>query len=86
METKLQNKEVLKKIPAVDKVLNWPEISEYHDTFEGQYLTITIRQVINDFRNKVIAGENLDLDSLKHEIIQELKDLSSYFFATQLMQ
>lgn len=76
----MKAKETLRNIPSVDKILKWPELRECLDLLEHTYVTTVIRQKIDDFRERVKAGEKLDLKHLKHDILNELKDLISPYF------
>lgn len=80
MKKKSQSKEILRKIPSVDKILNWPEIKDHLDKLEHKYLTSIIRYKIDEFRNRLIAGEKLNLEYLKQNIIQEFQELMTSYF------
>ncbi len=80
MKKKLANKEVLRKIPAVDKILHWPELKEYLNKIEHHYITAIIRYKTDEFRNRLLAGEKLNLAHLKPTIIQELEYLTNPYF------
>lgn len=77
-ETKTQ--EILRNIPAVDKILQWPELSKYLDRLEQHYITGIIRYKIDEFRARILAGENYDLDFLKNSILCEFKDIIRPYF------
>ena len=80
MKENSKNKDILRQIPSVDKILNWPKLKEYLSTIEHNYLTSIIRYKIDEFRNRLIASEKLNLDHLKQNIIQELEELINPYF------
>ena len=80
MKTELQSREILRNIPSVDKILNWPELKEYLNELEHLHLTTIIRYKIAEFRNRLIAGEKLNLEYLKASIVQELKELINPYY------
>jgi len=80
VKEKSKNKDILKNIPSVDKVLQWSEIKEYLETFEHSHLTSIIRYTIDDFRNKLISGKKIKLEYLKQSIIRELQELITPYF------
>jgi len=75
-----EKQEILRNIPAVDKILKWPELEKYLLKLEQNYITGLIRYKIEEFRNRIIAGEDYDLDFLKNSILCELKDLTRPYF------
>ncbi|MGB3340090.1 MAG: L-seryl-tRNA(Sec) selenium transferase [bacterium] len=75
-----EKQEILRNIPAVDKILQWPELSKYLDQLEQQYITGIIRYKIDEFRTRILAGEDYDLDFLKNSILCEFKDLVRPYF------
>jgi len=50
------NKDVLKNIPSVDKILNWTEIKELENKIEHTYLLSIIRSKIDEFREKLLKA------------------------------
>ena len=70
----------MRNIPAVDKILKWPELEKYLGKLQQQYTTSIIRYKIEEFRNRIIAGEDYDLDFLKNSILCEFKDLMRPYF------
>lgn len=57
----MQNKEeLLKKLPAVDKVLNLEKIQELYNLYGRNLIVDTIRDVINEKRNKILNSESVD--------------------------
>lgn len=70
-----KRKEILRNIPAVDKILQWPELQKYLDTLEQQYITAIIRYKIDEFRERILDDEDYDLDFLKNSILCEFRDL-----------
>ncbi len=81
MKKKTPSKEILRKIPSVDKILNWQEVQGFVNKIEHHYLTIIIGYKIDEFRQRVIAGEKLTLEYLKQSIIQELNDVVQPYFS-----
>jgi L-seryl-tRNA(Ser) seleniumtransferase len=76
----MKAKEMLRNIPSVDKILKWPELHECLQLLEHRHVTTVVRHNIDNFRERVKAGEKLDLKHLKHDILSELKDLISPYF------
>ena len=77
---KTEKQEILRNIPAVDKIFQWPELKKYLEKLEQEYITGIIRHKIDEFRNRIMAGENYDLNFLKNSIICEFKDLMRPYF------
>ncbi len=78
--SRVNNKELLKSIPSVDKILNWQEIKEFENKLEHQYLLEIIRYKIDEFRQRLLKGETLNADNLKQMIVDELNYLTSRYF------
>lgn len=78
--TNLNNKEILKSIPSVDKILNWQEVKTFEQKVKSSYLTEIVRAKTDEFRQKLLAGEILNINTLKKMIIDELKFLSDRYF------
>jgi L-seryl-tRNA(Ser) seleniumtransferase len=76
----MKSKEILRNIPSVDKILNWPELQECLDILENKHITRIVRDKIDEFRKSLLAGEKFGLDHLKKSILQELTDLLIPFF------
>ena len=76
----MKNKEILRNIPSVDKILNWHEIKESLDILEHAHVTTIVRDNIDHFRKRLQAGETLSLDDLKKGILDEIRDLISPYF------
>ncbi|KPK64888.1 hypothetical protein AMJ83_00525 [candidate division WOR_3 bacterium SM23_42] len=76
----MKTEEILRNIPSVDKILNWPELKECLDILQHTHVTTVVRDNIDAFRESVKAGERLDLTHLKQNILDELKDLISPYF------
>ncbi len=76
----MKAKEILRNIPSVDKILNWPELNECLEILQHTHVTTVVRHNIDDFRERVKAGDKLGLEHLKHNILDELKDLISPYF------
>jgi len=58
--TKESNKEILKNIPAVDKILNWQEIKELENEIEHKHLLSIIRNKTDEFRGKLLSGSEIE--------------------------
>jgi len=57
----MKNKEeLLKQLPAVDKVLNLEKIQELNNLYGRTLIVETIRDVINEKRNKIFKLEEVD--------------------------
>ncbi len=78
--TNLNNKEILKSIPSVDKILNWQEVKTFEQKVKSSYLTEIVRAKTDEFRQKLLAGEILTIDALKRMIVDELKFLTDRYF------
>jgi len=75
-----EKQDILRSIPAVDKILQWPEMQKYIATLEQKYITGIIRYKIDEFRERILAGEDYDLDFLKNSILCEFKYLVRPYF------
>lgn len=80
MTAEEKHKEILRNIPSVDSILQWPELQKYLDTLQQSYITMIIRYKIDEFRERIIAGEHFDLLFLKNSILCEFKDLTRPYF------
>lgn len=70
----------MRNIPSVDKILNWPELQECLQTIESKIVTRIVRDKIDEYRKKLLAGEKPEPDFLKHAILSELTDLLTPYF------
>jgi L-seryl-tRNA(Ser) seleniumtransferase len=75
-----KKKDILRNIPSVDVILQWDEIKKYAHELAPQYVTAIIRYMVKAFRNRIIAGENFDLDFLKNSILCEFRDITRPYF------
>ncbi len=76
----MKNKDILRKIPSVDKILNWPELRECLDILDNKHVTKIVRDKTDEFRKRLVAGEHFDISHLKSEILHELTDLLTPYF------
>ncbi|UCF69888.1 MAG: L-seryl-tRNA(Sec) selenium transferase [candidate division WOR-3 bacterium] len=76
----MKNKEILRNIPSVDKVLNWNEVKESLDILDHAHVTTIVRDNIDLFRKRLQAGDALTLDDLKKTLLDEIKELISPYF------
>ncbi len=74
------NTEILKNIPAVDKILNWTEIKELENKIEHKHLLSIIRNKTDEFRGKLLKGDKLENEYLKQMILDEIKYLTEPYF------
>lgn len=74
------NKELLKSIPSVDRILNWQEIKEFESKLEHQYLLEIIRYKTDEFRKLLLTGNKFEADFLKQAIVDELCYLTKRYF------
>ncbi len=74
------NKELLKSIPSVDKILNWQEIKELENKIEHTHLLSIIRSKTDEFREKLLSGNKFEIDYLKKTILDEIKYLTEPYF------
>ena len=65
----MKTREKLRNIPSVDKILKWPELQEGLKTLSNKHVTQVVRDKIEDFRARLIAGEKLTPDVLKQSIL-----------------
>ncbi len=84
MKTKKKNskkrKDFLRKIPAIDKILNMPELEKYREKIEPTYLTKIVRDQVERVRSNLRAGKDSDSAGLIKDIVQELHDLTNPYF------
>ncbi|MEO0084778.1 MAG: L-seryl-tRNA(Sec) selenium transferase, partial [candidate division WOR-3 bacterium] len=74
------SQEQLKQIPAVDKILNWPEIKEYLAKYRHSYISTIVRSKVDEFRQQIISGVDIDVAGLKQNILDELEFLTNRYF------
>jgi L-seryl-tRNA(Ser) seleniumtransferase len=79
-QRRIINKKMLRQIPSIDTILNEPEIKEFSNTIDHQYLTALIRSSINEFRKRLLIGEQSDFRNLKQSIIQTLYEILNPYF------
>ncbi|MCX7995043.1 MAG: L-seryl-tRNA(Sec) selenium transferase [candidate division WOR-3 bacterium] len=65
----------VKDIPAIDKILNFPELKEFADVLEHNYLLKVVRERTAEFRKRILNKETLSIEDLKKSIVEELSDL-----------
>lgn len=75
-----EREHILRNIPSVDSILQWPELQKYLGSLQQPYITAIIRGQIDEFRSRIMAGEHFDLDFLKNSILCEFKDLVRPYF------
>jgi L-seryl-tRNA(Ser) seleniumtransferase len=75
-----KKQEILRSIPSVDKILQWSELAKYLDKLEQEYITRIIRYKIDEFRERIAAGDEYDLEFLKNSILCEFRDLVRPYF------
>jgi L-seryl-tRNA(Ser) seleniumtransferase len=80
MKEGMKSKEILRNIPSVDKILNWPELKKGLETLDGKYVTWIVREKTDELRKRLLAGEKVGPDFLKHAILSELTDLLTPYF------
>ncbi|MBE0432531.1 L-seryl-tRNA(Sec) selenium transferase [candidate division WOR-3 bacterium] len=76
----MDKKKILRNIPSVDKVLKWQEIKESLEVLGQTHVTTVVRDHIEDYRKRLLAGEKLEADHLKKSILREIQDLISPYF------
>ena len=77
----MKSKEILRNIPSVDKVLNWPELQECLETLDKKHVTKIVRDKIDDLRKRLLAGEKIGPDFLKKELFHELTEILTPYFS-----
>lgn len=80
MKIETDKTKILRNIPSVDKVLKWQEIRESLEVLEPAHVTTVVRDQIEDFRKRLLAGDQLEPDHLKKSILREIQDLISPYF------
>jgi L-seryl-tRNA(Ser) seleniumtransferase len=76
----MEKENILRTIPSVDSILQWPELQKYLEVLQQSYITIIIRGKIDEFRDRILAGEHFDLDFLRNSILCEFRDLMRPYF------
>ncbi len=76
----MKNKEILRNIPSVDKILKWDEIKETLTILEQTHVTRIVRDNVDRFRQRLKVGEKTTLVHLKKEILAEIQDMISPYF------
>jgi len=70
------SKEYLRRIPAVDKVLLWPEMRELKSEYSHRLLVEAIRDSINSLREKIISSVSKEELSLERDVLlQNIKQI-----------
>ncbi|MCK4358681.1 MAG: L-seryl-tRNA(Sec) selenium transferase [Candidatus Cloacimonetes bacterium] len=70
-------KEELKRIPGVDKLLNQPEILKLKEKFGLELVTYAIRQILEQIRAKVLQGEKAwDTDQIIQKVLSYISIVS----------
>uniref|UniRef100_A0A7C4XW00 L-seryl-tRNA(Sec) selenium transferase n=1 Tax=candidate division WOR-3 bacterium TaxID=2052148 RepID=A0A7C4XW00_UNCW3 len=77
----MRNAESLRGIPSVDKILALPELKDFSDKIDLKYLTGIIRYKTDEFRKKILGGENFTSEDLIQEIVNELKDITTPYYS-----
>lgn len=77
-DTEKQN--ILRNIPSVDSILGWHELQQYISVLDQKFVTQIVRNKIDEFRARILAGEHYDLEFLKNSILCEFKDLMRPYF------
>jgi len=66
-------KEELKNLPGIDKILCLSEVKDLIDKYNKDLVTYSIRNVIDNYRKKILAG---NYPPSKEEILQKIKDFT----------
>jgi L-seryl-tRNA(Ser) seleniumtransferase len=74
------NKKCLRQIPSIDALLNEPEIKEFLQIIDQRFVTIIIRNNIDELRKHLIDGEQYDAVNLKQNIVETLHDILNPYF------
>lgn len=73
----MSNSQEFQKIPAVDKLLNYPELQLLIDQFDQKIVVFCSQKVVGDIRNEIKNGKLCpDLPSIIQSIKSELKNLT----------
>ena len=77
---KASGNETLRQIPSVDKILQAEALKPFIDKYEHQYLLEIVRHKIDDFRQRLVTGEDHKLEFLEQSIIDELNSLDDHYY------
>lgn len=73
------NKDVLKKIPGVDKLLHDPALIELKETAGTELVTYAIRSVLEHVREKIFGGGSLKSNNeIVREVIKQVKKITGF--------
>ncbi|MEO0162454.1 MAG: L-seryl-tRNA(Sec) selenium transferase [candidate division WOR-3 bacterium] len=70
----------VKDIPAVDKILNFPELRDYVERLDRRYLVQIVREKTEEFRKKILNGERSQIAELKNSIVDEIRELLQPYY------
>jgi L-seryl-tRNA(Ser) seleniumtransferase len=76
----MKNKEILRNIPSVDKILSWDEIKEALEIIDQKHVTQIIRDNVENYRKLLLSGGKTDQGYLKNAILAEIQDLITPYF------
>lgn len=76
----MKNKEILRNIPSVDKILSWDEIKEALKIIDQKHVSQIIRDNVENHRKLLISGAKTDQGHLKKAILAEIQDLITPYF------
>ena len=76
----MKKQEMMRSIPSIEKILNWPEVKESLEILDHEHVTQIVRDNIDDFRERLLAGNKPAIDDLKKRILHEIQDLVSPYF------
>ena len=76
----MKKQEMMRSIPSIEKILNWPEIKESLEILDHEHVTEIVRYNVEDFRIRLLAGEKPAADELKKKILHEVQELVSPYF------
>ncbi len=76
----MKKQEMMRNIPSIEKILNWPEIKESLEILDHEHVTKIVRDNVDDLRKRLMAGEKPAADDLKKSILHEIQDLVSPYF------
>ncbi len=74
------DRDALKGIPQVDKVLNDPRVKAFEGRIRHEYLTEVVRRQIDRYRARLRNNEKTDSGSLYDAITRELEDILAPYY------
>jgi L-seryl-tRNA(Ser) seleniumtransferase len=77
----MKNKEILRNIPSVDKILNWDELKESLEILNQDHVTRVVRDNVETYRKLLKAGKKIEPSYLKKAILSDIQELITPYFS-----